>query len=104
MKFTRITVDPLQMGGVPSPFSWGVLFGFHRPVNHYYFCQHPGSPGCPQQLLRVRIFFPLFLITSHAFFHGDIGAWRFVKKARALGRPGTGFVTHLLSREAVTRY
>jgi len=41
----------------------------HRPVNHSSVCQQPGSPGWPQQFLRVMIFLKLFLRTSQIFFH-----------------------------------
>ena len=48
-------------------------------------CQHPGSPGWPQQLLAVSIFVMVFLNTNQIFRWSGIVTWRLVRNRRALG-------------------
>ena len=48
--------------------------------------QHPGSPRCPQQLLRVRIFVQLLAKTRCTLRPSGIGAPRFEKTAFKLGK------------------
>ena len=55
------------------------------PAGSSAFIQHPGSPGCPQQLLiRVNLM-KLFRIKRRIFFAPGIGSFRFSITALALG-------------------
>jgi len=49
-------------------------------------CQQPGSPGCPQQLLRLCILIQLLCKSSRTLRPKGMGAWRLVKKEVMLGR------------------
>ena len=57
----------------------------HRPGGGSEPCQHPGSPGWPQQLFAVTIFRALFLRKRKSFLCTGIAPLRLSKKAFGSG-------------------
>ena len=65
------------------------LVSFHShppPDGSVYFCQHPGSPGWPQQPCRFFILMALFRRKSEILSLSGIGPDKLVKKSLTLGR------------------